>query len=162
MIDYTTTYVFPWHTQWCARVETFDVRQGRAAALAQLVRSGRPAILHGASGLQRGYVDLLAAAALARRRRPVLLAEATWQRGSRALDRLLKASPPIGADEAPRHGRRLGLGAIRLIDGPSVHYAVLSRSRARHVPTRLGRRSTACPLHSLLRHRPGAAGPADW
>ncbi len=127
MPDYTTTYVFPWHTQWCARAQTFDVREGRTAALAQLTRSGRPAILHGASGLQRGYVDLLAAAALSRRRRPVLLAEATWQRGSRVLDRLLQVSPPIGADEAPRHGRRLGLSAIRLIDSPNVHYAVLSR-----------------------------------
>jgi glycosyltransferase involved in cell wall biosynthesis len=103
------------------------VRTGRAAALARLSRSGRPAILHGASGLQRGYVDLLAAAALARRGRPVLLAEATWQRGSRALDRLLRVSPPVGADEAPHHGRWLGLGAIRLIDGPNVHYGVLSR-----------------------------------
>ena len=127
MTDYTTTYVFPWHAQWCARAETFDVRTGRAAALAHLSRSSRPAILHGASGFQRGYVDLLAAAALARRGRPVLLAEATWELGSRALDRLLKVSPPVGADEAPRHGRWLGLGAIRMIDGPHVHYAVLSR-----------------------------------
>jgi glycosyltransferase involved in cell wall biosynthesis len=127
MTQYTTTYVFPWHAQWCARTESFDVRTGRAAALAHLSRSKRPAILHGASGLQRGYVDLLAAAALARRRRPVLLAEATWEPGSRALDRLLRVSPPIGADEAPRHGRRLGLGAIRMIDGPNVHYGVLSR-----------------------------------
>jgi glycosyltransferase involved in cell wall biosynthesis len=125
--DYTTTYVFPWHAQFSARAESFDVRRGRAAALARLSRSQRPAILHGASGVQRGYVDLLAAAALARRRRPVLLAEATWQLGSRALDRLLRVPPPIGVDEAPRHGRWLGLRAVRMIDGPNVHYAVLSR-----------------------------------
>jgi glycosyltransferase involved in cell wall biosynthesis len=127
MTQYTTTYVFPWHAQWCARAESFDVRKGRAAALARLTHSGRPAILHGASGVRRGYVDLLAAAALARRGRPVLLAEATWERGSRALDRLLKVPPPIGADEAPRHGRWLGAGAIRAIDSANVHYGVLSR-----------------------------------
>ena len=127
MIEYTTTYVFPWHAQFSARAESFDVRRGRAAALARLSRSTRPAILHGASGLQRGYVDLLAAAVLARRGRPVLLAEATWQPGSRAIDRLFRVPPPIGVDAAPRHGRWLGLAAIRMIDGPSVHYAVLSR-----------------------------------
>jgi glycosyltransferase involved in cell wall biosynthesis len=132
--DYTTTYVFPWHTQFCARAESFDVRRGRAAALARLTRSQRPAILHGASGLQRGYVDLLAAAVLARRRRPVLLAEATWELGSRALDRLLRVPPPIGVDAAPRHGRWVGLGAVRMIDGPNVHYAVLSRHELETFP----------------------------
>jgi glycosyltransferase involved in cell wall biosynthesis len=127
MIDYTTTYVFPWHAQWCARAEPIDVRNGRAAALLRLARSQRPAILLGASGINRGYVDLLAAAALARRGYPVLLADATWQPGSRALDRLLRVPPTAGADGSPRHGRGLGRRAIRMIDGASVHYAVLSR-----------------------------------
>jgi Glycosyl transferases group 1 len=127
MTQYTSTYVYPWHAEWCARAESIDVRQGRAAALARLAISRGPAILHGASGFNRGYVDLLGAAVLSRRGYPVLLADATWQAGSRALDRLLRAPAPVGADEAPRHGRRLGLRAIRMLDGAKVHYAVLSR-----------------------------------
>jgi glycosyltransferase involved in cell wall biosynthesis len=127
MTQYTSTYVWPWHPEWCARAESIDVRQGRASALARLARSGRPAILHGASGFRSGYVDLLGAAMLARRGFPVLIAEATWQPGSRALDRLLGARAPVAVDAAPRYGRRLGQGAIHMLDGANVHYAVLSR-----------------------------------
>ncbi|HWD75963.1 MAG TPA: glycosyltransferase family 4 protein [Solirubrobacteraceae bacterium] len=127
MAQYTTTYVYPWHAEWCARAESIDVRQGRAWALARLACSARPAILHGASGFSRGYVDLLGAATLGRRGFPVLIPDATWQPGSRALDRLLGARAPVGVDAAPRYGRRLGLGAIRMLDSANVHYAVLSR-----------------------------------
>jgi hypothetical protein len=127
MTRYTSTYIFPWHAEWNACAEPVDVREGRAAALARLARSKKPAILLGASGVRRGYVDLLGAALLAHRGYPVLLSDATWQPGSRALDRLLRTPAPIGVDAAPRHGRRLGRGAIRMLDGDNVHYAVLSR-----------------------------------
>lgn len=127
MARYKSTYVFPWHPEWSARVESIDVRRGRVSALARLTRSVAPAILQGASGFNRGYVDLIAAAMLALRGAPVLLAEATWQPGSRALDRLLRTPPPVGFDGDPRHGRRLGRRAIRMIDRDNVHYAVLSR-----------------------------------
>ena len=112
MARYTSTYIFPWHHEWSAQVESIDARRGRRSALARLARSDEPAILHGASGFDRGYVDLIAAAILARRGTPVLLAEATWQPGSRALDRMLKAPAPVGFDGAPRHGRHLGRRAI--------------------------------------------------
>jgi hypothetical protein len=127
MTRYTSTYIFPWHEEWTAQAEPVDVREGRAAALARLVRAKQPAILLGASGVSRGYVDLLGAAVLARRGYPVLLADATWQPGSRALDRLLRTPAPVGIDAAPRHGHRLGRSAIRILDGDNVHYAVLSR-----------------------------------
>src|ERR1700752_1901296 len=105
MTQYTSTYVYRWHPEWCARAESIDVRQGRASALARLARSGRPAIIQGASGFSRGYVDLLGAAMLARRGFPVLIAEATWQPGSRALDRLLGAPPPRAVDGRARPDR---------------------------------------------------------
>jgi glycosyltransferase involved in cell wall biosynthesis len=134
MTEYTTTYVWPWHPEWCARVEAVDVRRGRASALARLARSSRPAILHGASGFRRGYVDLLGAATLARRGFPVLIPEATWQPGSRVLDRMVGSTAPTGVDAAPRHGRRLGVRAIRMLDGANVHYGVLSRRELKTFP----------------------------
>jgi hypothetical protein len=164
MIDYTTTYVFPWHAQWCARAEPIDVREGRAAALLRLARSRRPAILHGASGIHRAYVDLLAAAALGRRGYPVLLADATWQPGSRALDRLLRVPATVGADANPRHGRTLVRRAIRMIDGANVHYAVLSREELDTFPRVWGvdpqrvHFTPFCATARDLRDEPGGHG----
>lgn len=126
MSSYTTTYVHPWHADWCERTIQVDVRNGRATALGRLVQSPRPAILHGASGFRRGYVDLVAAGVLARRGHSVLLAEATWEAGTRALDRLSAMAPPVAHDAAPRNGRRLSKWAIGLLDRDNVHYGVLS------------------------------------
>ena len=126
MSTYVTTYVHPWHADWCERTVQVDVRRGRTAALTQLVTSSRPAILHGATGFRRGYVDLLAAGALARRGFGVLVAEATWEPGSRALDRLRRTPPAVGHDAAPQTGRRLSKWAIGRVDRDNVHYCVLS------------------------------------
>ena len=131
---YATTYIHPWHEEWCARTTSFDVRRGRFGALRGLIRSPGPALLHGASGFQRGYVDLVAAAALARRGGPVLLAEATWEPGSRAFDRLLRRSCPIGFDAAPRSGRRSTRALIALLDAPALHFGVLSREELESFP----------------------------
>jgi hypothetical protein len=164
MARYKSTYVFPWHAEWCARVESVDVRLGRVSALARLTRSVRPAILQGASGFERGYVDIVAAAMLARRGAPVLLAEATWQPGSRALDRLLKAPAPVGFDGDPRHGRRLGRRAIRIVDRANVHYAVLSRDELITFPRVWGVDPTRvhflpfCATASSLEHEPTGHG----
>ena len=164
MTQYTSTYVYRWHPEWCARAESIDVRQGRVSALARLAGSGRPAIIQGASGFSRGYVDLLGAAMLARRGFPVLIAEATWQPGSRALDRLLGAPAPIGFDGAPRYGRRLGRGAIRMIDGANVHYAVLSRHELDTFPRVWGvdpsrvHFTPFCATDRTLAHEPSGTG----
>ena len=116
-----TSIVHRWHEDWCKRAVQVDVR-GAVAGLAALVRSRRPAILHGATGFKGGYVDLIAAGVLARRGYPVLVAEATWEIGSRALDldRLARIPAPIGYDAAPQRGRALSLDAVRL-DTACVH-----------------------------------------
>src|ERR1700761_149549 len=164
MTRYATTYVWPWHAEGTARVESIDVRRGRTTALARLVRSGRPSILHGASGFRRGYVDLLAAAMLARRGFPVLIPEATWQPGSRALDRLLGEAAPVGVDTAPRYGRRLGLGAIRMLDGANVQYGVLSRHELQTFPGVWGVTPSRvhftlfCATDRMLEHEPSGTG----
>ena len=161
---YTSTYVYPWHREWSARATSIDVRRGRAAALARLARARRPGIVLGASGFDRGYVDLLGAAMLARRGYPVLLADATWQPGSRALDRLLGAPTPVGADKAPRHGRQLGRRAIRLLDRGNVHYGVLSRHelssfpRVWDVDPRRVHYTPFCATAETLEHEPGGEG----
>lgn len=114
-----------------------DVREGRLAGLAALVRSRRPAILHGATGFKGGYVDLIAAGVLVRRGYPVLVAEATWELGSRALDldRLARIPAPIGYDGAPQRGRALSLDAVRRFDTACVHYAVLSQDELKTFPS---------------------------
>jgi Glycosyl transferases group 1 len=131
---YTTTFVHPWHAEWCERTIQIDVRDGRAAALRRLAASARPAILHGATGFGRGYVDLLAAGALARRGHSVLVADATWEPGSRVLDRVSRASSPAAYDAAPRTGRRLAKWAIGRLDRSNVHYGVLSRAELETFP----------------------------
>jgi glycosyltransferase involved in cell wall biosynthesis len=164
MTRYTSTYIYPWHADWAARAEPIDVREGRASALVRLARSTRPAILLGASGFRRGYVDLLGAAVLARRGYPVLLADATWQPGSRALERLLRIPAQVGVDAAPRYGRRLGRTAIRMLDADNVHYAVLSRHEVQTFPRLWGvdpRRVhfiPFCATAKTLEHEPGGDG----
>ena len=133
--SYITTYVHPWHTEWSRRTEPFDVRTGRLKALAGLTRSSGPAILHGAVGFRRGYVDLIAGAALARKGGPVFLADATWEPGSRSFDRLMGVSPAIGYDAPPRYGRRLAREMIKAIDSPRTHYGVLSRDELETFPS---------------------------
>jgi Glycosyl transferases group 1 len=138
MTSYTTTYVHPWHAEWCERTIQVDVRNGRVAALRRLVGSPRPAILHGAAGFRSGYVDLVAAGMLARRGYSVLVADATWEPGSRVLDRVTGSSPPLGYDAAPRSGRGLSKRVIGRLDRENVHYGVLSSSELETFPVLWG------------------------
>ena len=163
MTSYTTTYVHPWHAEWCERTVQIDVRNGRAAALRHLVHPPRPAILHGAAGFRSGYVDLVAAGVLARRGYPVLVADATWEPGSRALDRVTGSSPPIGYDAAPRSGRGLSKRAIGMLDSDNVHYGVLSRSELETFPRLWGVDSSRVHFTPFcatahLEHQPGGHG----
>jgi hypothetical protein len=140
--EFVTTYVIPWHEEWSARTLAVARWEGRLAALRRIVTEAprlRGAILHGAVSLRDGYVDLLAAAALGRRGVPVVLDDATWQPGSRALDRLLGRRRTVpGVDVPGRHGRRLTRSAVGLIDRPSVHFVVLSSEERRSFPATWG------------------------
>lgn len=87
-----------------------------------LARGRRAVILLGAVSVRHRYRDLVFALALKylRRRPPrVLITDATWEPGSRALAARTHLPESVLA--------RLVRGVIGLIDGPHVHYAVLSR-----------------------------------
>jgi hypothetical protein len=112
---------------WPGEVEFIEWPRGetRLRALARLLRTSRrydAIVLDGSVGLRSGYADLWAAGLIGRRRGApvVLIADATWKRGVSALDRL---------------ACRVG---IRLVDGPSVHYCVLSRDETRIFPRTWG------------------------
>ena len=135
---YATTYVYPWHERWCAETIAFDVRTGRLAALVGLLRAPGPAVLHGATGFQRGYVDLIAAAGRAHGSWPVLLCDATWEPGSRVLDRAFGARRPLGFDPPPRRGRRFSRALIAAMDSERVHYGVLSTHELTSFPATWG------------------------
>jgi hypothetical protein len=124
---YASTYIVDWHEDWSRQTFPVDtrVRLGRAAWA--LVTYDGPAILNGAVPARRAYVDLFAAAALHRRGRFVLIADPTWEPGSRRLDRLLGARhEQPGRDAPPITRPALQRAVVSLVDGPSVHYAVLS------------------------------------
>ena len=135
---YTTTYVYPWHVDWVSRTRSFDVREGRMSALRALLGSSGPAILHGAVGFRQAYVDLLAAVVLKRRGGPVLLAEATWEPGSRSLGRVLRADRPLAHDPESPSGRSLSRIAVRGVDSPLTHYGVLSTAELTAFPALWG------------------------
>jgi glycosyltransferase involved in cell wall biosynthesis len=84
-------------------------------------------LLHGDVDIGEWYSDLICAALLSHRRRPALvLAEAYWEPGSRALARL------IGRSEL-RFGA-VNRGAMRLLDSPTVYYCVLSTAELETFP----------------------------
>lgn len=89
-----------------------------------VARAGRfdAVVVDGSTGLRRGYVDLLAAGIMARRRKPLLVvvADATWKRGSWWADR--------GA----------GRLAIKAVDRPNVIYCVHSTEETRRFPETWG------------------------
>lgn len=89
--------------------------------------------LNGAHGRARRYRDLVFAVLLnthhrltGRPRPRVVVFDATWEPGSRAL----AAAAPWLAPVLPRLART----AIRAIDGPHLHYAVLSTDETRSFP----------------------------
>lgn len=132
---YVTTLPAPWHARWSRRTRLVRPHDGRLRALSGIARHDDAAIVHGASGARAGYVDLLGAGALARRGHPVLIAETTWQPGSRTLERRAgRSHPEAGVDRDPRVGRSLTRAAVRAIDHPKIHYAILSRAERRTFP----------------------------
>jgi glycosyltransferase involved in cell wall biosynthesis len=138
-MTYVTTYSVPRLERWSASTRLVRPRDGRLRALAVIARHDGPAILHGASGARAGYVDVLGAAAIARRGHRVLVAETTWQPGSRTLERWVgRSRPETGVDGEPRLGRGLTRAVVRAMDHPNIHYAVLSRDEQRTLPATWG------------------------
>jgi glycosyltransferase involved in cell wall biosynthesis len=112
---------------WPGEVDFLDWTTGvtRAQAMARLVRdAGRydAIVVDGSVGLKAGYLDVMAAGAIGKRRRGpvVLIADATWKRGKSALDRTAMQA------------------GIRLVDAPRVHYCVLSHEEVRQFPRTWG------------------------
>src|SRR4051812_13689966 len=119
-----------WHPGWSRSVDAIDRgRLSRTGLLLKLVRGARRhrvVVGFGMVGLAQGYVDLLAAALIARRPRRVVLAECGWEPGSRALARLLRQKPPAGYDPLPAGGAGIVRALIRAFDTGRTHYSVLS------------------------------------
>ncbi len=99
---------------WLARTAFVDRRRvARRELLRRVVADAprfRAVVLDGVVGASERYVDLVAAAVVARTRRApaVLLSEVNWKRGATQAEDVL---------------RRLGL---RVVDAPRVHFCVLS------------------------------------
>jgi glycosyltransferase involved in cell wall biosynthesis len=112
---------------WPGEVDLLEHRPGepRWRAIARLVRRARrydAIVLDGSVGARELYVDVIAAGILRRRRSgPVIvIMDSQWKLGASALDRL---------------ACRVG---IRLVDGPCVHYCVLSTAEVDRFPTTWG------------------------
>lgn len=109
---------------WPTTVELADRRdKGALRYLVEVVRRARSAdvvILLGTTGFSHRYVDVLAALAIKRFRRPpaVIMTEATWELGSAALGRLLRRPAEDFA--------WLARAMVRAFDGPHVTYTVLA------------------------------------
>lgn len=130
-MTFVSTYIVPGHRAWSERTYGVDTRRRLGPAAWTLLRRRGPAILNGAVSARRAYIDLFAAAARRRRGQLVLIADPNWEPGSRRLDRLLgqRAEQP-GIDAAPVTRRSLQWALTTLVDGPTVHYAVISRHEA--------------------------------
>lgn len=129
---FMTTILYPQHPDWEQRATMID-RDARSipATLKRLVAEGRrheAAVLMGAVPARKGYVDLLAAARLARMPNGplVVVSECTWEPGSRTLsDKLGRVLPALGG-HLPIDG--ITKAAIRRLDGPRTIFCVLSES----------------------------------
>jgi hypothetical protein len=93
-------------------------------------------VLSGSVSLGTRYDQLVAARMFATRHpdRPVVLADCTWEPGSRALDRLFRTSRPVAVDRPAQHGRRTTRLAIGRLRAPNIHCCVLSSEEGRSFP----------------------------
>lgn len=110
-----TTTGYPQRQQWAMRAGVVGPRSAPRMTREVLARaSAYDAVVLAASARP----DQAAAAALARLRprTPVFLQETTWKRGSSPIDRLAS---------------RVG---VRMLDGPSTHFCVLSRAELERFP----------------------------
>jgi hypothetical protein len=112
-------------------------RGRRSVLLRDLIRLSPQydaAVLFGAVGFRSGYVDLLAAGVVGRRRTPVVLTECYWETSSRAMSHMFRKRKPSYHDATPSSSGLLAQRAIRLLDSERVHYCVLSSAEAARFP----------------------------
>jgi len=85
-------------------------------------------VLTGSVSLRQRYDQLIAARLVSRRfpHKPVVLADCTWEAGSRAVSALLRAPRPVGVDAPGAHLRRITRLAIGRLRAPNLHCCVLS------------------------------------
>ena len=121
-----STHLYGEYPDWAARVDMLDRRaMSRRRLFRTLVAAGSPyeaLILNGSIGMTERYVDLVAAMAVAHRRRPpaIVLTDCSWRLPDRALDRL-----------ANRAG-------IRLLSTPRTRFCVRSTSELELFPKTWG------------------------
>lgn len=97
-------------------------------------------VLSGSVSLGRRYDQLVAARVISRRypRTTVVLADCTWEAGSRAVGRLLHAPRPVAVDSPGQHLRRVSRIAIGSLRAPNLHCCVLSSHEERVFPASWG------------------------
>jgi glycosyltransferase involved in cell wall biosynthesis len=110
--------------------------RGRLEAWLERADEADAVVLSGSVSLGARYDQLVAARMYARRHpeRPVVLADCTWEPGSRALDRLFRTERPVGVDRPARHGGRITRIAIGRLRAPNIHCCVLSSAEGRTFP----------------------------
>lgn len=110
--------------------------RSRLSAWLELAAKADAVVLSGSVSLGTRYDQLVAARVFATRYpdRPVVLADCTWEPGSRALDRLFRAERPVAVDRPARHGRRVTRLAIGRLRAPNIHCCVLSSAEGRTFP----------------------------
>ncbi|SEQ58420.1 glycosyltransferase [Microlunatus flavus] len=110
--------------------------RSRLSAWLEKAADADAVVLSGSVSLGTRYDQLVAARVFASRypRRPVVLADCTWEPGSRALDRVFRTERPVGVDRPARHGRRVTRLAIGRLRAPNIHCCVLSSEEGRRFP----------------------------
>ncbi|GAB2571024.1 glycosyltransferase [Microlunatus antarcticus] len=110
--------------------------RGRLSAWLERAADADAVVLSGSVSLGTRYDQLIAARTFATRYpdRPVVLADCTWEPGSRALDRLFRTQRPVAVDRPARHGRRTTRFAIGRLRAPNIHCCVLSSEEGRSFP----------------------------
>lgn len=110
--------------------------RARLSAWLELAADADAVVLSGSVSLGTRYDQLVAARVFASRypTRPVVLADCTWEPGSRALDRVFRTPRAVGVDRPARHGRRTTRLAIGRLRAPNIHCCVLSSEEGRRFP----------------------------
>ncbi|GAA3561077.1 hypothetical protein GCM10022197_15780 [Microlunatus spumicola] len=110
--------------------------RGRLSAWLERAKDADAVVLSGSVSIGTRYDQLIAARTFASRYpdRPVVLADCTWEPGSRAFDRLLRAERPVAVDRPARHLRRTTKLAIGRLRAPNIHCCVLSSEEGRAFP----------------------------
>jgi hypothetical protein len=110
--------------------------RARVAACVDRAADVDAVVLSGSVSLAHRYDQLFAARAISRRYpdKPVVLADCTWEAGSRAVDRLLRTPRPVAVDRPGVHLRRISRAAIGRLRAANLHCCVLSSDEQRMFP----------------------------